>query len=88
MRQRGQQNIQNSVPVVIGSDQGGGNFQQLHQNFGYESPIEPNNAFSFHEVSSPNNNLDPVPFNEVFPDESSDVLGMENYLSNLDLSNT
>ena len=82
--------MQNSVPVVVGSTQGGGNFQQLQPNFGYdEGAVDPNQAFSFHDVGVVDADLDPVPFEEVFPDDAgSGQNDLGNYLSNLDLSNT
>jgi HMG-box domain len=87
--------VQRTVPFTIGDDQMSGNFQHLQaSNMGFvNSPLEDDNfkadsAFSFHEVSGPESNLDPVPFDQVFPDDlpcgPNDDLG--NYLSNLDLS--
>jgi hypothetical protein len=88
-RQMMQNQIQNSVPFTIESDGGmNDNFQQLQPDAGFDSPVHPNQAFSFHEVNNPGANLDPVPFNEVFPDDRSSGNDLGNYLSNLDLSNT
>ena len=50
-------------------------------------PTSRGGVFGFQAGSSPvNNSMDPVPFDEVFPD---DIGGKDigNYLSNLDLSN-
>lgn len=75
-----------------------GDFQQLHSStLGFvDSPLdnerkrpEADPAFSFHEVSDPGTNIDPVPFDQVFPDDLPSGKGgdLGNYLSNLDLSN-
>ncbi|KAG7351053.1 HMG high mobility group box-containing protein [Nitzschia inconspicua] len=85
--------IQRSVPFTIGDEQMSGNFQQLQPNsigfgdnpFADQKP-KADPAFSFHDVAGPESNLDPVPFDQVFPDERGDDLG--NYLCDLDLSNT
>jgi hypothetical protein len=88
-RQMMENQIQNSVPFTIGSDAGSQHFTHLQPDAGFDSPeAHSNRAFSFHEVGSPQANLDPVPFNEVFPDDRGNSRSdLENYLSNLDLSN-
>ncbi|KAL3924159.1 MAG: hypothetical protein SGILL_001222 [Bacillariaceae sp.] len=87
--------IGSSVPFVIGGDQNGGDFQQLNSGIGFESSVndlqqpQADPAFSFHDVASPppnGINLDPVPFDQVFPDDFGGDMG--NILSNLDLSTT
>jgi hypothetical protein len=90
-------NVQRSVPFTIGDFQASGTLQQLPPN-GFvfvDSPLENDSpkadtTFSFHDVSGPESNLDPVPFEEVFPIDVPRSRGddLDSYLSNLDLSHT
>jgi hypothetical protein len=97
-QQRGNDMTGFSVPFVIGGDQNSGTFQELQPNLEFESPLndqkpQADPAFSFHDVGGDTgggNSFDPVPFNEVFPDDLADGQGHDlgNCLSNLDLSTT
>ena len=87
-------NFPDSVPMFVGGN------HTNNQDMNASSSFQENNAgremnasgnatggFSFHSVTmEPENGLDPVPFNEVFPDDTNNP-ELENYLSNLDLSN-
>eukprot|EP00529_Nitzschia_sp_RCC80_P012251 CAMPEP_0113493724 /NCGR_PEP_ID=MMETSP0014_2-20120614/28739_1 /TAXON_ID=2857 /ORGANISM="Nitzschia sp." /LENGTH=574 /DNA_ID=CAMNT_0000387595 /DNA_START=73 /DNA_END=1797 /DNA_ORIENTATION=- /assembly_acc=CAM_ASM_000159 len=83
-----------SVPMFVGSNNtnnqdmnASSSFQQNNARMEMQAPENPNGGFSFHSVTAgPENGLDPVPFNEVFPDDTNNP-DLENYLSNLDLSN-
>lgn len=99
-RMRSEQNVNSSsssyfpesVPMFVGrsntEEVSSGCFQPGNGNMGFSSPVQPNSTVSFHSVASRDNVLDPVPFNEVFPDETvnGDGKEIELYLSNLDLS--
>jgi hypothetical protein len=85
-----------SVPIFVGSNNNdnnqdmNGSFQQIstnaNTNMSFQTPVHPDAPFSFHTVTSPENGMDPVPFNEVFPDDNPGGKDLENYLSNLDLT--
>jgi hypothetical protein len=88
---------QRSVPFTIGDSQARGSYQQLPPSgcCVVESPLEDespraDSGFSFHDVSGPESNLDPVPFEEVFPFDVPSRHGddLDNYLFHLDLSHT
>jgi hypothetical protein len=82
-----------AVPMFVGSSNsndmnGSFAFQQRNNTqMGMQAPVNPVGTFSFHSVTAEadNSGLDPVPFNEVFPDETNNP-DLQNYLSNLDLS--
>ena len=83
-----------SVPMFVGGNNttnqemnASTSFQQNNTGMEMHASENGTGGFSFHSVTAePENGLDPVPFNEVFPDDTNNP-ELENYLSNLDLSN-